>query len=189
MTAPQPSAPVARLVALVCFHGSSYCCQEEGFSSAYRLFLQVWTCICFVRLLTVHPCHCCAARCPGFQHREPVPSWRVPSPPLAPQAFQAHPVCSPGASVPSVGKRHLHTRGLSAGEGGRLPVCPGCSISWEQVQAGRSPWHEVRSLLRGAAASGPVPGQTQQVHVCVLSHTCMHLDVYVYATLVPPFAA
>lgn len=48
----------------------------------------------------------CCPGCPGFQHWEPVPSWRVPSPPLAPQAFQAHPVCSPVASVPSVGERH-----------------------------------------------------------------------------------
>lgn len=44
-----------------------------------------------------------------------MPSWRVPSPPLAPQAFPAHPACSPGASVPSVGERHLHTRGLVPG--------------------------------------------------------------------------
>lgn len=70
--------------------------------------------------------------CPGFQHWEPVPSWRVPSPPLAPRAFQAHPVCSSGASVSSVGERRSHTGDPSAAGGVTTHLfAQDASISWE----------------------------------------------------------
>lgn len=150
-----------------------------------------WTCVCFVRLLTVHRCHCWVAQV--------VLDFNTGS--LCPPGASRHHLWHPGPSRliqcilqwPQflLWEKGVHTLEIRvpAGRGGwpptclpRMPAFPG-----RQVQGGHSP----RRSAHCCGVSLPLGLSLNKVRrcTCVWSHTCTHLDIYFCATLVPPLAA
>ena len=100
-------------------------------------------------------------------------------------------MCSPVASIPFIGEWYLQTKDLGAREGDHTPqFAQDEGVSWGVgLWSGRSKTGALPGARCAHCCLG-VPGQSQEVCVCVHCHTRVRTSVFISTlTLMPPFAA